>query len=294
MVVIFAINLATPFLPIPSQIVANLAGVAITLLYVAAVIGFALAVARRQLRIRWALAWVALCALAWMSVEYGMNPFVERTFRAINRVGGQPTSAQLVTFFYTQSLQDVALMSGAAFAGTLIAKMIRHANLLVPICVGIALIDIWGVLFGGIVSQMMNNAATAPIAAKAMTAGPQIGAVGAARPEFSLSLPPIGIGDFLFAALLLSVIVNLKMNWKDAARWMFGLVSLALLGLTFIKEFPPLPGLLFIGLGAILPNLKYSTYTREEKFALLWGGLFVVVLTTGLYFAFKFGLPQTS
>lgn len=52
-----------------------------------------------------------------------------------------------------------------------------------------------------------------------------------------------------------------------------------------------LPGLVFIGLGAALPNLKYFQYTREEKFALLYAAVFVALLTVALYFGVMSLLP---
>jgi hypothetical protein len=160
-----------------------------------------------------------------------------------------------------------------------------------PIGAAIALIDIWGVLFGGIVSQLMTNKATQPLAEKAMAAGPKLGAASAARTGFSISLPAIGVGDFLFIALLLSVLVNLAMNWQKSARLMWILVCFALLSIQFLPFFPALPGLLFIGAAAVLPNWKYFTFTRDERFALLYAGIFVLILTIGLYFGFKSMLP---
>ena len=56
------------------------------------------------------------------------------------------------------------------------------------------------------------------------------------------------------------------------------------------RFFPALPGLLFIGAGAVLPNLKYFTYTRDEEFALLWAGVLVLVMTVGIHFGLQYML----
>ncbi len=290
---IAAIDIFTPFLPVNSQTMAVLLGVSLTLVYVACIVLFALSVARREFPIPIAAIMCAVCVLAWCGVEYGMQPRLDDFMRLVRQTGAQLTTTQQFTLLYVSALRDLALISGASFIGALLARGIRFANMLGPISIIIALIDIWGVMFGGIVSQMMTNKATQHIAAKALTSGPQIGAVGASSPQFAVPLPNVGIGDFLFMALLLCVLVNLKMNWKLSAQLMGIFVAIALLGITFLPFFPHLPGLVFIGAGAVLPNLKYFSYTREEKFALLWAVLLVSILMPVLYFAFKASVPAS-
>lgn len=289
-----AINIGGPFLPIPNVPTAVFGGLVLTPVYVAAVVLLGLSIARLRLSHFTASAYLAICALLWASVEYGIWPYVRRGLRAIREWGGEATTSQQLLFFGTTTLQDLAMVCGACFAGTILAKLIRHANMIGPIGAAIALIDIWGVLFGGIVSQMLENKATQPLAEKAMAAGPKIGAAGAGvgKPGFSLEIPSIGVGDFLFIALLLSVLVNLSMNWKTSARLMWMFVTAALLAITFLPWFPHLPGLLFIAAGAVLPNWGFFKFTREESFALLYAGIFVVILTIGLFFGFQFVLPN--
>jgi hypothetical protein len=91
----------------------------------------------------------------------------------------------------------------------------------------------------------------------------------------------------LFAALHLN-----RMNWRGAVVLTAPLIALALIVLTLVPGVPHLPGLFFIGLGVALPNLKYFEYTREEKFALLYAALFVVVLSAALYFGMVSLLPD--
>ncbi len=279
-------------MPIPSALAAVAGGTLLTLIYVGAVIAFALGIARQKLPVSVALLWLGLSVLVWLGVEYGMWPLVRRAFRAIAENGGAPTASQQMALSFTETLQDLALFCGATLAGTLLARLIRHANMIGPIGAAIALIDIWGVLFGGIVSQMLTNKATQPLANKAMTAGPSLGGASRAKTGFSIALPSIGVGDFLFIALLLSVLVNLSMNWRTSARLMWVLVCFALLSIQFLPFFPALPGLLFIGAAAVLPNWKFFTFTREERFALLYAGIFVLLLTVGLYFGFQAALPS--
>ncbi|RYG59265.1 hypothetical protein EON80_25915, partial [bacterium] len=172
---IAAINLAGPFLPIPNVFAAIASGVLMTIVYVGAVIGFGLGIARSKFSIPTALGLLVGVVAIWLAVEYGLWPVVRSGLRAAREVGQLPTTGQQLLFFGTTTLQDLAMVSGACLVGTVLAKMIKHANMLGPIGAAIALIDIWGVLFGGIVSQMLTNKATQPIAERAMAAGPKVG-----------------------------------------------------------------------------------------------------------------------
>ena len=292
---IAALNIALPFLPISNIYIAVASNVLLTLVYVGAVVLFALGIARREWSLPLTLLGFALSVAAWLLVQNGLLPLVAS---GLHR-GVKPSVAQILGFTSAVTSQDMALLCAATFGGVSLARMIRTPNMLGPIGAIIAIIDIWGVLFGGPISQILNSKAAAPVTKAAMTSGPQIGAIGAARPEFSIPLPQIGVGDFLFLALLLGIIVIHRMNWRTPAWTTWLLVSGALLSIIWLPvlgdalKIPvlsngfPLPGLLFIGAGAVLPNLKYFTYTRDEKFALLWAGVLVLVMTVGIHFGLQ-------
>ena len=280
---IFALNVALPFLPISNLVVAVASNILLTLIYVGAVVLFALGIARREWSLPLTLAAFAVSILVWLAVQNGLLPL----FTSDLQRGVKPSTGEILTITSAISAQDMALLCAAMFGGVSLARMIRTPNMLGPIGGIIAVIDIWGVLFGGPVSKIMASEAAKPVTEKAMTSGPQIGAIGATNPAFSIPLPQIGVGDFLFLALLLGIIVIHRMNWRTPAWTTWLLVSGALLSITFLPFFPALPGLLFIGAGAVLPNLKYFTYTRDEKFALLWAGVLVLVMTVGIHFGLQ-------
>ncbi len=261
-----ALQFSAPFVPIPNRLVAIASITILTLLYVGGVVGFAAGAARQQWKMPVLIAGLVGCGVAFVA-----------------------TQRLPLGFAFDYAVQNFAVLGLGTFFGLLVARMIRHANMIGPIGVMVALIDIWGVLFGGIVSQLLTNKATKHIADGAMAHGPRL---GAATSKFHLALPDIGIGDYLFLALFLGAIVHFGMNWRASAIWMWAGVSLALLAIVLLPFVPALPGLLFLGAGAVLPNLKYFQFTREEKFALLYAGIFVVVLTIGLYFGFVSMLPK--
>jgi hypothetical protein len=144
------------------------------------------------------------------------------------------------------------------------------------------------VLFGGIVSQLMEKAPT--ISNTAMAALPTPGAGTPAAERFVIPELQIGAGDYLFLGLLFAALHRNQMDWRGARRWTIPLIILALVGVAFTGMH--LPGLVFIGLGVAIPNWKFFEYTRDELFALLYAGIFVVILTVALYFGITSQLPE--
>lgn len=262
--ILLSISLA--FVPVPNRLVQALGALAITIIYVALILGFVVSATRRS-SLRALLIGANISLLCWMLFRFLPWGF-------------------LPSFIVRNALTDAALTSSAVFLGALVARpLIRTPNMLGPICAIIALIDIWGVLFGGIVAQLLARAPDT--AAQVMTHGP---AVGAATKSFlKISLPSVGIGDYLFLGILFAALSIHQLNVRGAWRWVWPLMTVALLAVMF--QVGALPGLLFIGLGVAIPNRKYFHYTREEKFALLYASVFVVLLTAGMYFMLTSMLP---
>ena len=260
------IQFGGPLVPVPN-LAAAVAGVSVlTLLYVAGLVAFSLGMARQRFALPVVLAGCVGSAVIYKGIELGASR--------------SPFAAPA---------HSLALLLVATFFGLLVSRLIRHANMIGPIGVMVALIDIWGVLFNGIVSQLLTSKATKGLAHAAMASGPKLGAAGV---KYGLGLPDVGIGDYLFLALFLGLLVRFGMNWRASAWWMGAGIALALLAIVLLPFVPALPGLLFIGLGAVLPNLRYFRFTRDERFALLYAGVFVVILTIGLYFGLMAMLPK--
>jgi len=272
--VLFAIGVAMPFVPVPNHAAALLGAVIVTVVYVVAVMGLIVGFTRLQLPPAKVAALFFGCLLLWAILGFVIQPQL-----------GAPDAIFLRVIAAT--LRNLSLLGAASLLGVLVSKLITDANMMAPICALIALIDIWGVLFGGIVAQMLEKAPE--VSRHAMTTLPTVGAATGAPPELQIPLPEVGAGDYLFLGLLFAALHAHKMNWRGAANWVTPLITLALLSiplslLIFDRDIM-LPGLVFIGLGVALPNLKFFNFTRDEKFALVWAGVFVGILTIGLYFA---------
>jgi hypothetical protein len=283
------LNLSVQFLNISTRVAALFGALAVTFAFVSIVVLFAVSVARKKLPLLQILAWGVLALALWLAIDYWISPAIRAPILAAAREARtRPQGWALFQLISLGVLSDMALLILAICAGNLASRLIQTPNMLGPVCAVIALVDVWGVLFGGIVSQLMEKAPT--VAAKAMTSGPKIGAAVSSR--YTIPLPDVGVGDYLFIGLLFGALVWLRLNWRDAMKWVVPLISLALLAIVFLPQVPALPGLFFIALGVIIPNTRTFHYTRDEKFALIYAAIFVAILTVGLYFFLTSQLPE--
>lgn len=254
--------------------------VAMTLLHVVAVVQFA-----ALYPIRNPSAWKTAATFFVSLLLWGFL-LLDRPY-LLHLMERHPSEALRLVGFLNLTLRAMALLAAAVTGGSLVARLIKTPNMLGPVCVIVALIDIWGVLFHGPVSHIMHNAPD--IAKHAMSAVATPGAASHTAGRYILPEVAIGAGDYLFLGLLFSALYFNGMNWRAAVKWVIPLVLLALFGVMVGGW--PLPGLPFIGLGIALPNLRYFEYTREEKFALLYASIFVVILTAFIYVGVVHAVP---
>jgi hypothetical protein len=92
----------------------------------------------------------------------------------------------------------------------------------------------------------------------------------------------IGPGDPLFIAFFFAVVHQHRLN----TRWTFGLVY-TLLTLSMIAVqlglVPAIGALAPMGIAVIIANWNYFSFTREEKFAMLYAGLISVAGAIGFF-----------
>jgi len=281
----FLLSLVLRFMPVPNQAVATIGSVVAMVLHVVCVVNFAVQTTRLKLPasklVKGLLLGGFLFGISWLIRPYlGLN--------LMNAGGPEVLSVWSIIGSFNYALRPLFLLTAAVCGGALVAQLINSRNMIGPVCGIIALIDVWGVLFGGIVSQLQDKA---PALAK--VAMSPVGAPGhttAAVEKFFIPQLQIGVGDYLFLGLLFAALHRNDMDWRGAMRWVIPLIIAALLGVAFTGLF--LPGLVFIGAGVAIPNWKYFEYTREEWFALLYSGIFVVILTVVLFFIIVSQLPE--
>ncbi len=154
---------------------------------------------------------------------------------------------------------DAAFLGASIMGGSLVARLIKSPNMLGPICAVVAMIDIWGVLFAGPVSQIIEKAPE--VAQKAMPSLPAAGAL-AKGAEYAIQPLQIGVGDYLFLGLLFAALHLNGMNWRGAAKLAIPFIFVTLMVVVFVGPMP--------GLSADWPRCRvaelevFSIHTRRK------------------------------
>jgi len=220
-------------------------------------VGFvAVSVAMVGLIARLPLYWKARLQLA---VAFGIGS-------AAARVGAVLLSRNM----FLELMGDLCLFIAAAFFGVLASRIIRERNILVPVAFAAAAVDTFGVYWG-------------PVAEIARRAPHLVRQLSAAVPGSNIPEAPIpqlgyvGVGDFLFMGLFVAAVFRLGMNGRGTL-WALFVAFLAVPGVFAVTHLPALPGLVFLGLAVVAANWRYFSFSRAEKFALLYAALAVAAL----------------
>jgi len=177
------------------------------------------------------------------------------------------------------AIADSLVSAAALLLGSSISGLIRHANLLPPVAVVLTVVDIWTVWLGGFVARVQQKAQEGVVIAQRVIEAATVKMPTVATAQYAhVGIPVIGIGDLFFAAFLFALLWKFGLNARSAfvLSVVFVIFGLMLAQLPFVPF--GVPGLPFIALAILLPNLKSFRYTPEEKKALLIGAVFLVGL----------------
>ncbi|MFA0782649.1 hypothetical protein [Fervidibacter sacchari] len=177
------------------------------------------------------------------------------------------------------AIADSLVSAAALLLGSSISGLIRHANLLPPVAVVLTVVDIWTVWLGGFVARIQQKAQEGVVIAQRVIEAATVKMPTVATAQYAhVGIPVIGIGDLFFAAFLFALLWKFGLNARSAfvLSVVFVIFGLMLAQLPFVPF--GVPGLPFIALAILLPNLKSFQYTPEEKKALLIGAVFLVGL----------------
>ncbi|HLK59155.1 MAG TPA: hypothetical protein VKU00_21515 [Chthonomonadaceae bacterium] len=176
-------------------------------------------------------------------------------------------------------LDGLLLILLAVSLGTLVSRLVREFKMLLPMAVVLALVDLYVVFGGGLVTQAQSGKSqVAQEAMKALTvqlptAQPKSGAA-------PLSL--IGFADFLFIALFFACFTRFGIPSRNTFLVLCGLLMAYML--TVFLTNISLPALVPIAVVVISMNLRRFRYERSEAFALLYASLFLLALAGAFYF----------
>jgi hypothetical protein len=174
------------------------------------------------------------------------------------------------------AIADTLILAAALLLGSSISGLIRHANLLPPVAIVLTVVDIWTVWLGGFVARIQQKAQEGVVIAQRVIEAATVKMPTVATAQYAhVGIPVIGIGDLFFAAFLFALLWKFGLNARSAffLSIVFVIFGLMLAQLPFVPF--GVPGLPFIVLAILLPNLKSFRYTPEEKKALLIGAIFL-------------------
>ena len=86
----------------------------------------------------------------------------------------------------------------------------------------------------------------------------------------------IGPADILFLSLFLSAVAHLKLSTRATFIWIYALLMAALILVETVAL--PVPAWVPMGIAVLIANVRHARFTREEKYALIYGGGFALVL----------------
>ena len=180
-------------------------------------------------------------------------------------------------------LQGLLLIWLAVSLGVLLSRLVREMKLLLPIAVVLALVDLYVVFGGGLVTQA--NTGKSVIAQQAMKSltvplTPRVKTKKGVAPPPQLA---VGFADYLFTAVFFACFFRFSIPSRKTFIWLCGVLCGYLLIVQIFRV--DLPALVPIAVVVIGRNLKQFRYEAQEKRDLLIAGCVVLVIMAGLLIA---------
>lgn len=179
-------------------------------------------------------------------------------------------------------LPDMLFIWFAAALGTLLSLILRGVNMIPPIATVMALVDMWTVLAGGPVQQIMtSDNAVAKAVTNTMT-------VRMAAPQAHGAEPmggAVGFADFLFIAFFIAAMIRFVPTAKVYSKTLLVLIVIlcAYMLIVFATGLG-LPALVPMSIAMIAIHWRHFHYERSELFALLYAGLFILLIVGVFWF----------
>jgi hypothetical protein len=169
-------------------------------------------------------------------------------------------------------VHQLSLMLLAVFLGVTISYIIREPNILLPVTMVAALVDFWNVYVG----PLGHIVATKPGIVNAVTVQMPV-------PVPGMPMPIIGMGDFVFLALYLSVVCRFGLNVRGTFWWGYALLTLTMLAV--LRYDLPIPALVPMAIAVIGANARRIHLKRDELLATIFVGVIVLALlgASGIY-----------
>ncbi|MCL5283806.1 MAG: hypothetical protein M1330_03735 [Armatimonadetes bacterium] len=193
-----------------------------------------------------------------------------------------PPIVPLIVLITIPGVSSLIIMCFASSIGVLLSGIIREKNLIPPVSVVAAMVDWYTVMGGGPVHQIMTKAPN--LAKPFLVKLPPIahGSFGAAPALF------IGFADFMFIAFFYACVCRFAMNEK---KTFIGLCITLILYMLIVSQADrlgswaqALPALVPVALVLLVANWRHFRYQRSELLAILYAGLIVIAVATGIWY----------
>ncbi len=175
---------------------------------------------------------------------------------------------------------DVVFVLACVFAGRLLSRILRERNIMLPIAIVLALTDIFTVFVGPVAVALTK----APGLVEQLSM--KLPAVGsAAGPEGAAGLThfaTLGLGDIIFAVVLLAGAARFDLNFRGTVWWMLGLVAAGLGLFVAMPAVPPMPVLPLMAIAFLIANRGRFALTPEERRSMIVALIVIGGLLAGL------------
>ena len=190
-----------------------------------------------------------------------------------------PHGAIAAVFILRPILLGLTITLGCAFFGILLSRIVREANVLLPVALVAMPIDYLGAMTP--IGFTQNAVANNPALVQALSV--PVPAVGSGTHHHG-ALHPIGFigpGDALFMAFFFAVALRLDLNKRGTFWWTYGLLTATMLIVLFTEY--NVAALIPMGLAVLIANFRFFKLKREEVFATVYAAALVLVLVTSFY-----------
>ena len=216
-------------------------------------------------------------ASAALAVLFGVLWFV--ALLAIRPHRGWAAGTNISLLILRPILLGLIITLGCAFFGILLSRIIREANVLLPVALVAMPVDYLGAMTS--IGFTQNAVTSNPKLVQALSVPvPAVG--GAAHHHGALhAIGFIGPGDALFMAFFFAVALRLNLNVRGTFWWMYGLLTATMLLVLFTGV--AIAALIPMGLAVLIANGRFFRLKREEVFATIYAAALILVLVTGFY-----------
>ncbi len=233
-----------------------------------------LSISRLKLSVRVDLAWMVCMLVLFLLAR---PRILEIAAKALGHGAQGKRIADMLSLFPGQQvIANIALILWAIFLGRLVSRVIREGKLLLPVAAVASIADIITVFYGAV----RHMSEKAPAVVEAFSAQTPV----AAPPSVPVPiLTFIGIGDFLFLAVFMTILARYAMNPVKATWAAFAAMLVAPVPFMVWQGLLGVPGLPFISAAVLATNWRYLRFTREEVRALAFAAILVTAVAAAAW-----------